>query len=81
MTSVGASGLGELEPRAAEPTGAQGAGAGEAVREIPTAGDGPAAPVAAADAPPTSSFVVELAHYSGPLDLLLALIRDEQVDV
>lgn len=30
---------------------------------------------------PTASFVVELASYSGPLDLLLALIRDEQVDV
>jgi len=26
-------------------------------------------------------FVVELAHFSGPLDLLLALVRDEKVDV
>jgi len=31
--------------------------------------------------PPTTTFVVELAHYSGPLDLLLSLIRDEQVDI
>lgn len=29
--------------------------------------------------PPT--FVVELSAYSGPLDLLLSLIRDEQVDI
>jgi segregation and condensation protein A len=28
-----------------------------------------------------SSFVVELAQFSGPLDLLLSLIRDEQVDI
>ncbi len=27
------------------------------------------------------SFVVELSDFSGPLDLLLALIRDEQVDI
>jgi len=26
-------------------------------------------------------FVVDLPHYSGPLDLLLALIRDEKVDI
>jgi segregation and condensation protein A len=26
-------------------------------------------------------FVVELPHYSGPLDLLLSLIRDEKVDI
>jgi segregation and condensation protein A len=26
-------------------------------------------------------FVVELAHFSGPLDLLLTLIRDEQIDI
>ena len=33
-------------------------------------------------APPAdSSFVVELAAFSGPLDLLLALIREEQVDI
>lgn len=35
----------------------------------------------AGDATPAPSFVVELAHYSGPLDLLLALIRDEKVDI
>ena len=38
------------------------------------------ATTAAADAPP-ATFVVELTHYSGPLDLLLGLIRDEQVDI
>jgi segregation and condensation protein A len=27
------------------------------------------------------TFVVELAHFSGPLDLLLSLIRDEQIDI
>jgi segregation and condensation protein A len=33
-------------------------------------------------APPVeSSFVVELTAFSGPLDLLLALIRDEKVDI
>jgi segregation and condensation protein A len=33
-------------------------------------------------APPLeSSFVVELTAFSGPLDLLLALIRDEKVDI
>ena len=31
------------------------------------------------DAPP--SFMVELPEFSGPLDLLLSLIRDEQVDI
>jgi segregation and condensation protein A len=30
---------------------------------------------------PPPSFVVELSEYSGPLDLLLALIRDERVDI
>ena len=30
---------------------------------------------------PPASFVVELAHFSGPLDLLLTLIRDEQLDI
>ena len=29
----------------------------------------------------TGAFVVELAQFSGPLDLLLSLIRDEQLDV
>ncbi len=28
-----------------------------------------------------SGFVVELSHFTGPLDLLLSLIRDEQVDI
>jgi segregation and condensation protein A len=32
-------------------------------------------------APPESSFNVELAAFSGPLDLLLTLIREEQVDI
>jgi segregation and condensation protein A len=37
---------------------------------------------ARADAPSADSgFVVELTSYSGPLDLLLALIRDEKVDI
>ena len=27
------------------------------------------------------SFVVELGHFTGPLDLLLSLIRDEQLDI
>ncbi len=27
------------------------------------------------------SFVVELAHFNGPLDLLLSLIRDEKIDI
>ena len=33
----------------------------------------------ASAAPP--SFVVELTHFSGPLDLLLSLIREEQLDI
>ena len=41
--------------------------------------DGPGGPGDVALPPP--SFVVELTHYSGPLDLLLALIRDERVDI
>ena len=28
-----------------------------------------------------TSFVVELSHFTGPLDLLLSLIRDEQLDI
>src|SRR5882672_9862831 len=31
--------------------------------------------------PPDSAFVVELPAFSGPLDLLLTLIREEQVDI
>ena len=40
----------------------------------------PATPSAGDDAPP-ASFVVELAHFSGPLDLLLTLLREEQIDI
>jgi segregation and condensation protein A len=40
-----------------------------------------AAPSAVAPADAGSAFVVELAEFSGPLDLLLALIRDEKVDI
>ena len=32
-------------------------------------------------ADPASPFVIELSQFSGPLDLLLSLIRDEQVDI
>ncbi|HEY0777976.1 MAG TPA: segregation/condensation protein A [Gemmatirosa sp.] len=39
------------------------------------------APVVAAAAEPGAAFVVELPAFSGPLDLLLSLIRDEQLDV
>jgi segregation and condensation protein A len=35
---------------------------------------------ASGEAPP-ASFVVELTEFSGPLDLLLSLIREEQVDI
>ena len=31
--------------------------------------------------PEQPTFVVELAHFTGPLDLLLSLIRDEQLDI
>jgi segregation and condensation protein A len=45
----------------------------------------PTAPPPAYAAPDTpgsgNTFVVELAQFSGPLDLLLSLIRDEQLDV
>jgi segregation and condensation protein A len=33
------------------------------------------------DSSTTTSFAVELPHFSGPLDLLLALIREEQIDI
>ena len=36
---------------------------------------------AAATADGTSSFVVELSEFNGPLDLLLSLIRDEKLDI
>jgi segregation and condensation protein A len=35
----------------------------------------------AGDVVTSGAFVVELAQFSGPLDLLLSLIRDEQIDV
>ena len=38
------------------------------------------APFAAIDGP-SASFAIELPQFSGPLDLLLALIREEQVDI
>jgi len=36
---------------------------------------------AAGDDTAPASFVVELAHFSGPLDLLLTLLREEQIDI
>ncbi|HYU52673.1 MAG TPA: segregation/condensation protein A [Gemmatimonadaceae bacterium] len=42
---------------------------------------GLSASAAVAELPPSDVFVVELAEYSGPLDLLLTLIRDEQIDI
>jgi segregation and condensation protein A len=42
--------------------------------------DAVTAPIAAVDAT-TSSFAVDLPQFSGPLDLLLTLIREEQVDI
>ena len=38
-------------------------------------------PLGVADSAAAEVFVVELAEYSGPLDLLLTLIRDEQIDI
>jgi segregation and condensation protein A len=38
-------------------------------------------PSRTADDAPPASFVVELAHFSGPLDLLLTLLREEQIDI
>src|SRR6202158_4676648 len=38
-------------------------------------------PFAVAESAGSEVFVVELAEYSGPLDLLLTLIRDEQIDI
>jgi segregation and condensation protein A len=34
-----------------------------------------------ADVAPPASFVIELTEFSGPLDLLLTLIREEQLDI
>jgi segregation and condensation protein A len=44
-------------------------------RYAPPAGSG-----GAADAAP-AAFMVELAHFSGPLDLLLTLLHEEQIDI
>lgn len=41
----------------------------------------PSVPFAEPDANVESSFVVELDQFSGPLDLLLTLIREEQVEI
>jgi segregation and condensation protein A len=38
-------------------------------------------PLPASTPSPDGSFVVELTHFSGPLDLLLTLIREEQLDI
>jgi segregation and condensation protein A len=38
-------------------------------------------PLHAGDVDADAAFVVELPEFSGPLDLLLSLIRDEQVDI
>jgi len=46
---------------------------------MPVPAAGHTAPLADGTAPP--SFEVELPHFAGPLDLLLALIREEQVDI
>jgi len=40
-----------------------------------------AAPNDGAGSAPTSGFAIELPQFSGPLDLLLTLIREEQVDI
>jgi segregation and condensation protein A len=40
-----------------------------------------ASSVAVAETAASDVFVVELAEFSGPLDLLLSLIRDEQIDI
>ena len=39
------------------------------------------APAGISESAASEVFVVELAEYSGPLDLLLTLIRDEQIDI
>src|SRR6185503_10942717 len=41
----------------------------------------PQSPIRAAQSDADSAFVVELSAFSGPLDLLLTLIRDEKVDI
>lgn len=46
---------------------------------IASAAPGP--PASAEPSPANGGFVVELQSFSGPLDLLLTLIRDEQLDI
>jgi segregation and condensation protein A len=50
------------------------------VAEVNVLPDGTDLLAASGDGPP-ASFVVELTEVSGPLDLLLTLIREEQVDI
>jgi segregation and condensation protein A len=50
------------------------------VAEVDVLPEGTDLLAASGDAPP-ASFVVELTEFSGPLDLLLSLIREEQVDI
>ena len=52
----------------------------ERVVQLPTIAPRADGPRMDGDAPPPS-FVVELTAFSGPLDLLLTLIREEQVDI
>ena len=40
-----------------------------------------ATPVSSPALGPESGFVIELTEFSGPLDLLLSLIREEQLDI
>jgi len=42
---------------------------------------GGASSIAVAETAASEVFLVELAEFSGPLDLLLSLIRDEQIDI
>jgi segregation and condensation protein A len=51
------------------------------LRVQPTAASFGGAAAAAVAAAPPQSFVVDLPEFSGPLDLLLSLIRDERLDV
>lgn len=56
-------------------------GAEGAELHVPATDAGTFLPARAEAPAPDSTFVVELTSYSGPLDLLLALIRDEKVDI
>jgi len=55
--------------------------AGPLIMGAMTAGSTSAGSLAVAESAASEVFVVELAEYSGPLDLLLTLIRDEQIDI